>query len=130
MCKLAHVIRYNILSQNFHFCCFRVIAYNMTVKLSAVLSILSVVMASEVHRGKEDGGCQDILSQFLSLQYWLFMFLTETRNTVSVCVLPFLLKPSPKRSVRSGRMERMTVLNMLFVEIKVRRQILCFCRTC
>jgi len=23
MCKLAHVIRYTILSQNFHFCCFR-----------------------------------------------------------------------------------------------------------
>jgi len=23
MCKLAHVIRYTVLSQNFHFCCFR-----------------------------------------------------------------------------------------------------------
>jgi len=27
MCKLAHVIRYTVLSQNFHFCCFRAMAY-------------------------------------------------------------------------------------------------------
>jgi len=27
MCKLAHVIRYTVLSQNFHFCCFRTMAY-------------------------------------------------------------------------------------------------------
>jgi len=27
MCKLAHVIRYTVLSHNFHFCCFRAIAY-------------------------------------------------------------------------------------------------------
>jgi len=27
MCKLAHVIRYTVLSQYFHFCCFRAMAY-------------------------------------------------------------------------------------------------------
>jgi len=27
MCKLARVIRYAVLSQNFHFCCFRATAY-------------------------------------------------------------------------------------------------------
>ena len=27
MCELAHVIRYTVLSQNFHFCCCRAIAY-------------------------------------------------------------------------------------------------------
>jgi len=27
MCKLAHVIRYTVLSKNFHFCCFRPMAY-------------------------------------------------------------------------------------------------------
>jgi len=27
MCKLAHVIRYIVLSQNVHFCCFRAMAY-------------------------------------------------------------------------------------------------------
>jgi len=27
MCKLAHAIRYTALSQDFHFCCFRAMAY-------------------------------------------------------------------------------------------------------
>jgi len=27
MCKLARVIRYTVLSQNFYFCCFRTMAY-------------------------------------------------------------------------------------------------------
>jgi len=38
MHKLANVIRYTVLYHNFHFCCFRAMAYT-TVKLSAVLSI-------------------------------------------------------------------------------------------
>jgi len=42
MCKLAHVIRYTVLSQNFHFCCFRA----TTVKLSAVFVYLIQKSAS------------------------------------------------------------------------------------
>jgi len=33
MCKLAHVIRCTALSQNFHFCCFRAMAYIRLWKL-------------------------------------------------------------------------------------------------
>jgi len=29
MCNLAHVIRYSVLSQNFHFCCFRAMAIRL-----------------------------------------------------------------------------------------------------
>jgi len=40
LCKLAHVIRYIVKSQHFHFRCFRAMAFIQAVKLSAVLSIL------------------------------------------------------------------------------------------
>jgi len=33
--KLAHVIRYTVLSQNFHFCCFRELAYIRTISRSS-----------------------------------------------------------------------------------------------
>jgi len=75
-------------------------------------------------------GTRTYFVPFLSLQYMLFVFLTETRNKVSISVLPFLLQPPPKRGVKSGRIGRMTVLSMLFMEIKVQRQILCFFHTC
>jgi len=34
MCKLAHVIRYTVLSQHFHFCWFRAMAYDCETECS------------------------------------------------------------------------------------------------
>jgi len=39
MCKLAHMIRYSVLTQNFHFCCFRAMA---CIRLWNWLQILSI----------------------------------------------------------------------------------------
>jgi len=43
-----------------------------------------------------------------------------TKTEVSICVLPFLLVPPPLRGVRGPRTNRASVLQMLFVNFKVR----------
>jgi len=45
LCKLARAIRYIVISQIFHFCCFR--AYIPVVKLSAVRVFVCILAYSE-----------------------------------------------------------------------------------
>jgi len=51
MCKLAHVIRYTVLSQSFHFCCYRATAYIRRwnwVQFIYLMSVIAVIWTDDL----------------------------------------------------------------------------------
>jgi len=50
MCKFARVIRYTVLSQHFHFCCFRAMAYDCETECSFRLFKISCLLPFQTYR--------------------------------------------------------------------------------